>query len=196
MVWQLEDAFGFLPSTCGATRTILLCDKSAHEGGSARVNELLQVCSYFLRCTQVAYPPVPDSPGKLYGGDDGNHFNGVTLSDSHTNFATIPPSTSFSSASSSSPSSASAASSSHSPPPIPALSDQDYGGPGSSSASWIGGTFAGGFPGQHNHPFSQNFSYSLYGNLFGGYVNDMAISATSMSREDILPKVLEDLFVS
>ena len=178
MMWQLEDLFGFFGSNCNITRTVLLCER-----GTTCVNEVLLVCSYFMRCTQVCYPATADSPGKLYPEPTENN-DLTSSSSSDITFSSL-----------NNPSSSNV-----STPPSPTkLSQQPNGYPPLSeqqdpSESWRGGN-AGGFV-ENSLPYSQNFSYSLYGSLYAGYVADMALTATSLARDTVIPQVLADMRVS
>jgi hypothetical protein len=177
MMWQLEDLFGFFESNCNITRTVLLCEK-----GTPCVNEVLLVCSYFMRCTQIFYPTTPDSPGKLYPENDD-----LTSSSGSSLLNTLSSSTNNLSSNASTPASSSKS------PQLPngrhLLSEQS-----DMNESWRGYNSAGFV--ENSLPYAQNFAYSLYGGLYAGYVADMALLATSLARDTVIPQVLADMNVS
>ncbi len=174
LLWQLEDLFGFF-GKCGVTRTILLGDKSTI------TQDFLLVCSYFLRCTWLNYPPT-ENPGTIYISDDGNEFKPIIIDD-------------YKSDESSSRSAHSSTSSVSTQSQIHVV----HNGLASPSMANANGTT------NQNTNFtnltnptniSESFCYSLYGNIYGGYVGDMALMATSLAQEELIPKVLDDLHVS
>eukprot|EP00026_Physarum_polycephalum_P003528 Phypoly_transcript_03541.p1 GENE.Phypoly_transcript_03541~~Phypoly_transcript_03541.p1 ORF type:complete len:782 (+),score=103.15 Phypoly_transcript_03541:88-2346(+) len=175
MMWQLEDLFGFFTSNCNINRTVLLCEK-----GTTCVNEVLLVCSYFMRCTQIFYPSTPDSPGKLYPEPE----NDELASSSDSSLLTTPSSSSNNLSSNTSTPASSSKSPQH-PNGRPLLSEQD------ANESWLGYNSAGFV--ENSLPYAQNFAYSLYGGLYAGYVADMALLATSLTRDTVIPQVLADM---